>query len=151
MAGPTSIRGVMGDFNAELDPKRDSHLVGASVLGPFGDGRVTTARQEWRSWAEREQFVHCHSRYHQGQPWTWQHPRFHSRQATLADPTQTRSLTFKKCAGLLAPQFPFARHGRPMWMRKSNGSNNSTPTQPRPINGTKCVAYVGTQRYKSVV
>ena len=76
MAQPTSISVVLGDLNAELGNNHDPHEQGSSVMGSFGAPRVTTSGLEWRSWAEREGFIHCHSRFQRRLRWSWRHPRF---------------------------------------------------------------------------
>ncbi len=63
MSHATSIRVVLGDFNAEMGNSQDPHQPGATVMGRFGHPQLTVAGAEWRAWAERENLVHCHSRY----------------------------------------------------------------------------------------
>lgn len=78
MAHATSTRVVLGDFNAEMGNNQDPHQPGAVVMGRFGHPKLTVAGAEWRAWAEREEYIHCHSRYQHYHRWTWKHPRYHS-------------------------------------------------------------------------
>ena len=78
MSDATRIRVVLGDFNAEMGNSQDPHRPGATVMGHFGHPKLTVAGAEWRACAERENLVHCHSRYQHSHRWTWKHPRYHS-------------------------------------------------------------------------
>ena len=78
LAHATSLKVLLGDFNAEMGTHTPPHQPGSSVMGQFGDTRVTIPGLEWRAWAEREGYCHAQSQYSHRSRWTWSHPRFHS-------------------------------------------------------------------------
>ena len=76
LAAPTSMRVIVGDFNAEMGNCMDRHRLNWEVVGQFAAPRVTAAGEEWRRWCGRLGFRDAGSRYQMRHRWTWRHPRF---------------------------------------------------------------------------